>query len=37
MGRGVFVVVFVKGKALWPQNHPDLLPLAHAAFGLEDI
>lgn len=37
MGRGVFIVVFVKSKALWSQHHPDLLPLAHAAFGFEDI
>ena len=37
VGRGVFIVVFVKSKALWSQHHPDLLPLAHAAFGFEDI
>lgn len=37
MGRGVFIVVFVKSKALWSQHHPDLLPLAHTAFGFEDI
>lgn len=27
----VFSVVLVKGEALWTEDEPDLLPLAHAA------
>ena len=33
----VLVVGLVEGKTLGPQDDPDLLPLAHAPFGLEHI
>jgi hypothetical protein len=34
---GVFLGVLVEGEAFRAENNPDLLPLAHAAFRLENV